>query len=94
MSHIFIEQTIFVDHPSGNKTYGFRMYDDFAKWYYNQMTEDEFNKINERGILLLAYSLGDGEDMFDHAERNDMSICVNDIPFTKNDWLVGPTGGD
>jgi len=38
-----IQRTIFVNHPSGDKTYGYRMYDSYEQMYYNSLSEDDLD---------------------------------------------------
>ena len=38
-----IQRTVFVNHPSGDKSYGYRIYDSYERTYCNSLSEDDLD---------------------------------------------------
>jgi len=87
-NHIYIVKTTFVDHD-GDKSYGYRIYDDYAKDYNNMLEEDEFEKMSNEEMLWHAYenTTEVTNALFDYAISNDDVIIVNGVPFQAVDLL-------
>ena len=39
MNRACIQRTVFIDHPTGEKSFGYRMYDDHGQTYCNTLSE-------------------------------------------------------
>ena len=81
-NHIFVVKTIFTDYD-GEESYGYRVYDDYAKDYFNDFNKEHFERITDEEMLQHAYNnTTDVTDaLFDFAVEMNDTIFVNGVPF-------------
>lgn len=76
MNRICIEPTKFTDVRTGNETFGYRAWDDFAQTYNNCL-----DSIPDDDLMFLAAILGQGADdtlnaMLDYCAENQHSLQI------------------
>lgn len=82
-NQVFIERTVFqnVDEKGNllDATYGFRIYDDHAKDYDNNVSSlEELNKLSSEDLVARARELGDAAyDMIEFAKMNGEPVIVD-----------------
>lgn len=70
-----IQRTIFVDHPSGEKSYGYRMYDDEGQTYNNVMGKDIFDMSPQEFLDKARESFDDmANSIFDFALEHGLYV--------------------
>lgn len=77
MNRVTLQPTIFENHPSGSKTYGYRMYDNDGQTYCNMwesIPDDDFES------LKLAIEDGDyvAQDMFGYIIEHGCGLYIGD----------------
>jgi hypothetical protein len=95
---VTIQRTLFTNLPSGEKTFGYRMYDDHGQTYCNTLAGEDMNLTDEEFLAKIV----DGFDnvanaMFDFALERGIFIGDNHYTFNldsvyDNGWrLVKPS---
>lgn len=81
MNHITLQPTIFINHPNGEKAYGYRMYDDYGQTYYNL-----WESIPDDNLEILRLVLEDCDfitsGMFDYMAEHSHGLYIGDIWYT------------
>jgi hypothetical protein len=91
-NHTYIEKTVFTNPHTKSKSYGYRMFDDFASMYNDSMDRKTFVTASSLDIARYAYRNGNAisSDMFEDAANQGKPIYVNDLPFFTKDWKGDP----
>lgn len=58
MNRVTLQPTVFINHPRGDKTYGYRMYDDYGQTYCNL-----WESIPDDDLEIVRLALEDGDDI-------------------------------
>ncbi len=65
---VCIQRTEFNDYPNGDKTYGYRMYDEYAKEYNNSLSKEDMELPPEEFLRKIIDWFGEVEgEMFEYA---------------------------
>lgn len=78
-----LQRTIFVNHPSGDKTYGYRIYDDYEQTYCNILSEDDLDmNISPSAFLAKA------KETFDNTSDSIFSGAIDHGGiYVDGDWF-------
>ena len=75
-NRVTIQPTIFENHPTGEKTHGFRFYDDYAQFYCNTL-ESPLPDNDLDMLRLVMDNLDDvGSAMIDYIIENEVGINI------------------
>lgn len=89
---VCIQRTVFKNYPSGNETYGYRMYDEYAKEYSNNLTKEQMDLPPEEFLREVKQWFSQVEnEMFDYAlERGWIEIDGEDyeLELNDNEWSL------
>ena len=81
MNRPCIQRTTFIDHPSGDKSYGYRFYDDHGQTYCNTLAENIFEMTPGDFLRHVENEFDNvAESIFDYALEH--GIYVDDEYFT------------
>jgi len=77
MNRVTIQPTIFENHPQGDKTYGYRIYDDYGQTYYNSW---ESMLTDDMEILQNVMDYGDdiAQDILSFLFENGKGLYIGD----------------
>ncbi len=89
---VYIQRTVFTNYPNGNETYGYRMYDNTAQIYNNNVSKEVMELPPEKFLKAAVDCFGFDEDrMFDYAlDRGYIDIDGEDYKLTRtaDGWEV------
>jgi hypothetical protein len=77
-----IQRTIFFNVPKGEKTYGYRIYDDYGQSYSNTMTEEDMELSPEDFLRKVVPHLDDTGSSIFHVSFDTGGIYIDDEWFT------------
>ena len=91
----FIQPTIFSDTPDGELTYGWRLFDDYAKTYENSMPKELWDRLVNDDLSFMRHVMDNidevGDNILDSVVGNGLYIGGSwyDWEDVKHLWEIG-----